>query len=643
MPSAKSYFNRTLFFKHLTRFWPIWALYLLIWLFVLPVNLILNYGSRTSASEFVSLNILQLLPSFGMGMAAFFSLLSAMAVWSYLYSNRSSGLIHALPIRREGLFFTGFLAGAACTIVPNALLFLLTLGAEGLNGTVDVGALGLFLAMQSMYCLFFFCFATFCGFVTGHILVLPAFYMIFNFLAVGILGLVEGVLHDFVYGFDGLTAAWPVVTWLSPLYKIAEGVRVTYQRINGVAVDIALRGISTMVIYTAAGLALAALALLIYRRHKVEQAGEVVTAAWLRPVFKYGVAFCGALSFGSLFYAIFRNVLRGSAWGMLFFVLLCGAISYYAAEMLLQKSFRVFKKGWRGCAVFLLAMVALTAAMELDLTGYERRLPDTSQVREAVVTEHSSLPYDTSTRQAIVGSDPDLIARVVSLHRSAISNKASVELGLSDYYRSGYYYTPQGSDNIQTYDVVSFDISYTLSDGRMFSRSYTVPVTDELLSDPASPPALLTDFLNNRKNLSEVYFPRDIASSDLVGSSMLFIGSGGEQQQVDITAAQAQVLYEAAMADLSSGALGKRYLLQNRDYLTEVYQNEITLSYLARYEDPANQAAGPSGVKYTTNISFYPQTNSVHIIAALKQMGLLDENHRLATMMELQNTKGMTQ
>jgi ABC-2 type transport system permease protein len=578
-----------------------------------------------------------------MGMAAFFSLLAAMAVWSYLYGARSAGLLHALPIRREGLFFTGFLAGAAFSLAPNALLFLLTLGAEQVAGAVNLGTLGLWLLIQSMYCLFFFCFATFCAFVTGHILVLPAFYVIFNFLAVGILGLVEGVLHDFVYGFDGLTGAWPAVAWLSPRYKIAEGVRVTYERQNGVAVNIALNGVYMMVIYTAAGLVLAALALFIYRRHQVERAGEVVTASWLRPVFKYGVAFCGALSFGSLFYAIFRNILRGSAWGMLFFVLLWGALSYYAAEMLLQKSFRVFKKGWRGCAVFLLVVVALIAAMELDLTGYERRVPELSRVKEAVVSERSSLPYDTSAGRGIIASDPALIGRVISLHQSAVAHKAAVEQELARYYRSNSY--AESPDGVQTSNTASFDIFYTLSDGRTLTRSYTVAVTDELLSDPASPPALLTDFLNNRTDLAEAYFPAGISASDFAGSYMVLFGSGVEQQTVNLTADQAEELYRAALADLDAGTLGRRYLLKNREYLTEVYQNEITLSCLVRYDSYYDSALSPGIAKYTTNISFYPQTDSVHLIAALDQMGLLDENHRLVTMADLQNTKyqSMTQ
>ena len=40
MQSVKSYFNPTLFRKNLTRFWPIWGVYLFIWLLVLPLYLL---------------------------------------------------------------------------------------------------------------------------------------------------------------------------------------------------------------------------------------------------------------------------------------------------------------------------------------------------------------------------------------------------------------------------------------------------------------------------------------------------------------------------------------------------------------------------------------------------------------------------
>ena len=81
MRSATSYFNPTLYRKNLTRFWPIWGLYGVIWLLVLPVSLL------TEADPgYAQRHPLRLLPEGALGMAVVFAILAAMAVFSYLYS-----------------------------------------------------------------------------------------------------------------------------------------------------------------------------------------------------------------------------------------------------------------------------------------------------------------------------------------------------------------------------------------------------------------------------------------------------------------------------------------------------------------------------------------------------------------------------
>ena len=45
-------------------------------------------------------------------------LVCAMAVFSYLYSSRSACMMHALPLRREALFLTQYLAGLSFLLLP---------------------------------------------------------------------------------------------------------------------------------------------------------------------------------------------------------------------------------------------------------------------------------------------------------------------------------------------------------------------------------------------------------------------------------------------------------------------------------------------------------------------------------------------
>ena len=90
MRSKTSCFNKTLFRKHITRFWPVWAAYFAIWLLILPLGLL---GARDHIALdpfYVPQRVLDIIGSFGVVMAMIFAVLAAMGVWSFLYSSRSA-------------------------------------------------------------------------------------------------------------------------------------------------------------------------------------------------------------------------------------------------------------------------------------------------------------------------------------------------------------------------------------------------------------------------------------------------------------------------------------------------------------------------------------------------------------------------
>ena len=98
-----------------------------------------------------------------------FGILTAMAVFSYLYNSRSAGFFHTLPMRREGLFLTNYLSGLAFLLVPNVVVFLLSLAVEGAFGLLVFSSLFTWLVVTCMLNLFFYSFAVFCAMFTGHI------------------------------------------------------------------------------------------------------------------------------------------------------------------------------------------------------------------------------------------------------------------------------------------------------------------------------------------------------------------------------------------------------------------------------------------------------------------------------------------
>ena len=96
MQSKTSCFNGTLFRKNLTRFWPLWGLASFIGA-LYPLATLLNLARgdwSLTAPEFTRMyyQVVSVVPAIDLVYAA----LCALAVWSYLYSARSVGLMHTL-------------------------------------------------------------------------------------------------------------------------------------------------------------------------------------------------------------------------------------------------------------------------------------------------------------------------------------------------------------------------------------------------------------------------------------------------------------------------------------------------------------------------------------------------------------------
>ena len=185
----KGWFSLTLFRKSWGRFWPLAVGYGLIQFFMLPLPLFLESGriGRKNMENWVSSGLRS-----GTNYAALlglaFGILAAMALFSYLMNSRSAGMLHALPLRREGLFLTNWVTGLSFFLLPNALVTLLAFAGEGLCGYVSVELTLRWFALHTVSAMFFFCFGVCCAMFTGHILALPVFYGVLNVLVMGLSG-----------------------------------------------------------------------------------------------------------------------------------------------------------------------------------------------------------------------------------------------------------------------------------------------------------------------------------------------------------------------------------------------------------------------------------------------------------------------
>ena len=631
MASGTSYFNTTLYRKSLTRFWPLWGLWGLIWMFLVPLRMlngyfeILRWDGSLSQAQVDLIDTAQQLPdTLGMGvwLACGFGVLAAMAVFGYLYSTRSACMMHALPLRRETLFTTQYLAGLSFLLLPLAVVGVITLAAEMIliptyNWAATIPTLGIFLLALAGVCLFFFSFACFCAMFTGHILALPAFYLILNGLVFVIHYLVTMLMRQFFYGYSAsYNSFW--VTCCTPVYALSEACRSEMGSMDSAQaldnVDRWYLASPTMVaVYAGVGVLFALAALSVYRRRHVESAGDVVSVKLVRPVFKYGVALCSGLCLG-VFTANFFNWRSDPPTGLIACVLLWTAVGYFVAEMLLEKSFRVWK-AWKGGVAAVAVMALLCAVCVFDLFGVETRVPSVDSVEKVYFYGDIGYPYDDGRLCFDNTSDPQLIEMVTQLHQKAVEEKGRAQ--------------QVGGD-----DYISFEIVYTLKNGSTINRRYSsVPVYEDEVHDQGTLTGCAQRMLEDRELIEQMYNFDYYEQGQLTQTYLVDVWQEKEEYFGTLflenqSLADLRKLWEAVRLDFEEGNIGVHTLFPDPRQGDITPKLEFTWVFETDSRSPTSDREGSKSILYERcTIAIMPQAK--HTLACLEEMGLPNEGYQL--------------
>lgn len=570
MRSRTSFFNPGLAKSLFKRFWPLMLAYLAVLLLTLPLQLSSLTGQNWYAKR-LNYEILRR-ASEGVVYSALAALLMAMAMFSHLFNKRDCGLINSLPLRRETTWLTACFTGLLPLLLCPVLTWLVSLLLFAGNANISAAALGTWLQCILLANLAFYGLAVFCAMLTGNILAVPALFLALNLLAYGLETLVRGILDRVVYGYS---AGTPLLSWMSPLMYMLSNVQATngldgfYGPIDSSQVAFAeLKGLPALTGYALAGLVLLLLSLLLYSRRQMETAGDVLAVKPLRPIFRYCASLCAALLLPSVFMGALGSRLSGLPMTLVLIalMLLGAAAGYYLAEMLLQKSFRVFRcRAW-GILALWGVLACLTLAWEFDLFGYERRIPAPEEIAQVQIP---SVGRSTD--------DPEAIALCRQLHQRILDNKAHNE-------------NRTDKDNCRYLSLV-----YTLKDGRELQRLYLVDSSKDWVDAGQSELPLaqqISQLESSRRlaNLSEVPITAqsilrcnaDVACLD----PNLPKDVGVSYEQTWISADQAWELYETCiLPDMADSSLGTVWVYQDDSYYS--LSSNITLSYLLT--DPDRQ------------------------------------------------------
>lgn len=622
MQSKTSFFNKTIFLKNITLYWPIWGIYLAFVICMMPINIFLN--TAITAKGYTSEQLVTAKYEGYMGCVSIMTtpiicitiaIIAVMAVFSYIYNTRSSHMFHSLSVRREELFITNYLSGLLFMIVPLIVAFLLSVFVCALRGITSLEYLLIWLLYMSGMSFFFYSMTILVGMFTGLLIAVPILSVIMNFLYIGCRYIVTNIIGGISYG---MTESYANRSYsiFSPLLYMINKVGIV-QDWSSDEVQYIVIGGRYIIIYSITAVVFTIIAFLMYRKRRLETTGDSLSINAVKPVFRWGfaacVAFLGAMVVGQMI-PTDETPMREFVI-ITFLVVIIGVIAFFIAEMILEKQAKVFtKRRFAEAGVFLGISIAFMIAIEGDLFGLETKIPATDQI----VSAQLNMYYPISK------SDADGIEQIRSLHQQIIDSKQEFE----------NYEIKNTSDDAEN---ESIEIRYILKNGSTMVRYYKIPTDSEYLADEDSVASKVYEMSVEPDNYLKGNICINYKDVTVKSMSMSFCNEELEYSQVDLTDEQIKDVYNALLLDISAGktiipGYYESSSTQNND---EVLVN--ALDFLISCEQGVQQISWYASASATTEspqeawCSITLTSECKNTIAALKKYGIINEDNQLTT------------
>lgn len=635
MQSRISFFNKTIFKKNVTHFWPIWVLYTMVCMWLLPVCTYLNTNNyinteftlQTEQDYSKIIGVVEGMRYALLPVVIFvFALAAALCVFSYLFHTKNANMIHALPVRREELFCTNYISGLLFLIVPQIGAFLVTIFVWFLNGINHLEYLLQWLGIVSGISIFAYSLAVFALMLTGHIVVAPIYFILLNYGYMGICTVVDVVLQELVYGFYG-TQEVRRISPLAPLNFLTSKIQLQYDnQTMGLPM---IGGVHYVKWYVLAAVVFIVLALLIYKKRQLECAGDVIVIGWLKPLFRWSVAIIAAGVLSSFFIHGFfsgREITGKIFPIVLLSSLLFGITAFFMVEMIIEKRFMVFQRK-RILESFGLGilMSAFLLVMELDVLGVEKHVPDKNEI-EAVSVEGSYSIY--TNKEARIQECRELQQRI-------IESKDEFETYFSKYRKE------EDSPKVQ------LAICYLLKNGESVNRTYYLPWDEYYTEQKDSALNKFLTFENSPQDYLAYYFTDHYSKIQMFpGGTFDYADETGNFHSVELPTEDAEQLFTALKEDFETG----NYCLYSSEITKErennIYVNSLNFCFMppkgARNSRFGNQEDNITDGKSTIYAGVILTKACEKTISVLEELGYLNDKVKMITEKELQEISSDT-
>lgn len=569
--------NKTILGKNITLFWPIWVIYLLFWLLVIPANLAMYFSlDQNNITNVKDTNLSQLITSDNLYMklegvlgpdifvivSFIMAAITGMALYNYLFTSKSANWFHSLPVTRGELFTTNVFSGLLFMWVPQLITFILSVLVCVSNGVGDVKPFAEWLLLSFGVSFLFWSMVTFCAMFAGQLFAVPVYYCVINFLYMFI-KLVLGFALSFMgYGLN-LTYAVSGLPrgWLSPMYYLFGHLYITRSttakdNVNYVT-GISITGGKIVAFYCIFALALFVISAFLYKKRDIESAGDLITFKFVKPIFRWGVGACGGFGIGILLAELFRemNLIR-SKHVLIVLALVLGIVCFFIAEMFVQKKFKVFcKKAWKECGCFCIFIIASYIAIYGYSSYLQSYIPDAADVKSASIYMDYEITYTG-----------DKINEFIDLQKEILANRDVFETYINDGW--------------------GVDFTYIMKNGKKVVRQYNMPKDGEGYNILKT----IYDLECNPDNYRQYSMGTDIVGVH-GGRLSLYDENLNYISEAEFTPEEAQIVFDGILKDIDEGNLQKYNLGYNfvlsGEESPKQYSSDLSIEFKLRKDSQA--------------------------------------------------------
>ena len=612
MKSRTSSSNWTVFKKDITRFAPVWIAYTLC----LLVGLLLMVEDKdfwTTANIGYSLTVMG-------AVTCGYGLLTAQLLFGDLFNTRMCNALHAMPVRRESWFIIHVVCGILFHLVPSIVFTVVAIPVVQMSYVINAWQVPLywFLGTNLQY-LFFFSLAVFCVMCTGNRFAMAVVYGIANVASILLFFLVSSV---YVPLLRGVLVRGDVFEDLSPLFGTINGWPVDVDQIkDGEAINAeGLREViyhgeikldnaewTYLAILAVIGVVLMVTALQLYRKRKLECAGDFSAFKCLDYVFQVLISLSGMAGLTTVVNGFFGMDQLGEMDSGYIIAAIGLIVGWFAGRMLLERSTRVFRlKNFIGMGA-MVAVVALSLGLTvLDPLGIEDWVPGVEDIQSATLR----LSYNVSVEL----EDEEALEDIIAIHEKGL------ELGLDGEVMAVnappvIYETGMETVEEEGRKAYYVSIIYEKANGRHAQREYNIwlddPVTNLVRKHCSTLDQVMRIVVSENEKLTEAQLRNAVQSGDAESITISNV-----TVPVDFyTEENLNALVDAIVADCEAGTLVQNTTLHD-DYIIDEQDAQVKSIYLNF--SPENTDLG-----YYFSIDVY--ADSENTLAWMESTGIMDQ------------------